>query len=869
MAQAFRIETLDRSGRWYLTPGSRSIYDLRIRNDSKNAADCSLVVEDPAIGVSVEPNAFSLRGHEVRTITVTFAPEATSVRSHRVLLSLHSDDDGSLLATFEHPLVATGGTDCSVAMALKGPITEAGELRGFEMTCSVRSQSEARSTFQVSLSPHPAFAIPELPALSLEPGQVGEVVIPIRWNRSVKDTNGWNHPAIFELSVPVSNGKRTSRMRWELIEGKLEPFLKTNGAASINGTVSPQQATVKVEPASQPAAKPEVAKAEIAKPEIAKPTASSNGTQLPILPVVVPAAAAAATAPPVATPTAAPVAATATVAPVAAAPTVSPVAAAAPAATIAAPKPPIAQKSPATETETPAAPILMLNGYVELLMLAAPVDAKPAAAAEKVTTPAAAAVATATQAAPPAPKAAPNEIVELSLFASSIAPSSPAVAPAKNGKVESVTQQPVAAPEKIEAQAPAAPPPAKSAQQSTPPQPAAPQVVAAQAKPAQEAPPKPAPQQELPKPTPQPQEAAPKSVPQVSMPTVAASAPVATPTVQPAAPQWKIVSAESMNAAPPAPAAVAATPVAAAPPAPATPAAPAQDSAASPQPAPAAATVAAPAPKLTPYAPAKWDAADDIVVSAPASANVVKSAAPAPNPAAATLTQQVAQTPPVRVVRERQTNEPMVPRRPRPGLLIGGLAAVAIIVGIFIFKPSNPTQTTSTTPVTVASPVVAANTLNEVQPVQTHKSAAHVVPKTKVVVKATPVAAATVAPAATTKPATPKPATPAAATPRPAAQRQAVVATRPPPAKHVARYGKLYQPETGSVVALGGIEAYYGPRGRAVRVIWSAAEQASANVQLIDNRGMTVNSTSVRGGRQSVIMYLPRGYRGALTVQVS
>jgi hypothetical protein len=70
-------------------------------------------------------------------------------------------------------------------------------------------------------------------------------------------------------------------------------------------------------------------------------------------------------------------------------------------------------------------------------------------------------------------------------------------------------------------------------------------------------------------------------------------------------------------------------------------------------------------------------------------------------------------------------------------------------------------------------------------------------------------------------------------------------------------------------VALGGIEAYYGPRGRAVRVIWSAAEQASANVQLIDNRGMTVNSTSVRGGRQSVIMYLPRGYRGALTVQVS
>jgi len=94
LAQAFRIETLDRSGRWYLTPGARSIYDLRIRNDSKNAVDCSLVVEDPATGVSVEPNAFALRGHEVRTVTVTFASDATSVRSHRVLLSLHADDDG-------------------------------------------------------------------------------------------------------------------------------------------------------------------------------------------------------------------------------------------------------------------------------------------------------------------------------------------------------------------------------------------------------------------------------------------------------------------------------------------------------------------------------------------------------------------------------------------------------------------------------------------------------------------------------------------------------------------------------------------------------------------------------------------------------
>ena len=854
MAQAFRIETLDRSGRWYLTPGARSIYDLRIRNDSKNAVDCSLVVEDPATGVSVEPNAFPLRGHEVRTVTVTFAPDATSVRSHRVLLSLHADDDGRLLATFEHPLVATGGTDCSVAMALKGAIVEAGELRGFEMTCSVRSQSEARSTFQVSLSPHPSFAIPELPALALEPGQVGEVVIPIRWDRSVKDNNGWNHPAIFELAVPVSNGRRTSRMRWELIEGKLEPFIN-NGAVSTNGTATAPHAAVKTErAAAAPASPVETVVAPAANPQPAAAVAKPE----PVAPVATPK--------PEAKPAAVEPVKTATVTPMPAPATKAPAAAAASATVMQTASTPAAKPMQPKVSVTPAAP-LMLNGFVEHLMLAAPVDAKPTAAP----------AINGASAIDRVEVAKKIEVVELSLFPVKDRHGDVARKPAAAAD-QKVTPQPQATPaaqpapkQLVPEQSPSKQPaPAQSSpQQSTPAQPAT-----APASPPQSAPAKPelsvAPATTPPAPAqPKPSEEEQKT--------------------EASAPQWKIVTAaESFAAAAeqaksaPAPQApvvqapvaqtpVAQAPVAAAPtaPAPASPT-PATDANASaqtaPQPAPSG-----PPPKLTPYAAAKWDATAE--ADAP-----VQAARPTPVPAKASAATEItadATSAPAasqtsaasRAMRERHTIEALAQRRPRPGLVIGGLAAVAIVVGIFIFRPSPQTQAPSTTPVAVAPPVVAVNPTNAVKPAVVR---AHVAVKPTVMVKPTANVAATSAPAATPKPATPNPATAVPATPKPAAQKPPFVAARPRPApRHVARYGKLYQPESGSVVALGGIEAYYGPRGRAVRVIWSANEQASASVSLIDDRGTTVNSVSVRGGRQSVILYLPRGYRGGLTVQVS
>ena len=40
-------------------------------------------------------------------------------------------------------------------------------------------------------------------------------------------------------------------------------------------------------------------------------------------------------------------------------------------------------------------------------------------------------------------------------------------------------------------------------------------------------------------------------------------------------------------------------------------------------------------------------------------------------------------------------------------------------------------------------------------------------------------------------------------------------------------------------------------------------------MQLLDNHGTTVNSITVRGYRQTVLLYLPPRYRGSVTVQLT
>jgi hypothetical protein len=551
---------------------------------------------------------------------------------------LRADADGALLANFEHPLIVTGGTDCSLGIAWKDPILEAGELRGFELLCSVRSQSEGPSTFQVAVADHPSLKVSAIAPIALAPGQVGDVVVPLRWDRSIKDDQGFNHPIILELSVGVSNGRRTSRLRWESIANKLEPFLHANGQLK-NGQAPPQ-------------------------PRPAPPRPITRAARMPQI------------------------------------------------------------------------PLLMLNGHSEPLRLPSPPGVKPV----WIATASAAVV-------------EPKETIELSLFPglADMPPASSA-----NGKVQGAQQ--------IAPQAPA----------------------------------------------------------QVSAPAVS-------PTLPPAAKEEPAAAAVETRLT-----------------APAQPQAPAAPS------------------KLTPYAPAKWDQVqdDDFIptpTTAAASTGVVEKPSSPPTPAfvAAQLT------------RQRQVSAKMPGRRQLPaGLTIGVLAVAALAVAAILFKPTSSTQPQSTAPVAVATPIVAANAVAPEQHVATqmahHAVVKHVAlsPKPQPTLAPTPKAIATPSAA----PATPKP-----ATPKPVAQHVAVQRTVPthPGPVHPFRHIKLYQPESGPVVALGGIEAYYGPRGRAVRVIWSSAEQASASVQLIDGQGATVNSINVRGARQSVILYLPRGYHGPLTVQVS
>ncbi|HLW37746.1 MAG TPA: hypothetical protein VKR99_04905 [Candidatus Eremiobacteraceae bacterium] len=277
MAQSCNIETLDRSGRWYFTPGAKSIYDLRIRNDANNPLDCLLVLEDPPSGAAVEPQTFSLRGHEVRTVTVTFAADAPVPRSQRVLLTLR-DNDGAVQASFEHPLIITGGSDCSISLAWKDALIESGEMRGFELTCSVRSQSDGPTSFALAFTAHPALTFPPLEPITLEPGESAELTVPVRWNRSMTDAQGLNHPALLEVGVPVSNGRRTSRLRWDAIETQLQPFAWNNVLATVQAAPASRNGGGKTQPPAHESVSPPQTDAA---PEASKPAPAIEKDKTP------------------------------------------------------------------------------------------------------------------------------------------------------------------------------------------------------------------------------------------------------------------------------------------------------------------------------------------------------------------------------------------------------------------------------------------------------------------------------------------------------------------------------------------------------------------------------------------------------------
>jgi len=202
-----------------------------------------------------------------------------------------------------------------------------------------------------------------------------------------------------------------------------------------------------------------------------------------------------------------------------------------------------------------------------------------------------------------------------------------------------------------------------------------------------------------------------------------------------------------------------------------------------------------------------------------------------------------------------------------PALVMGGTALIAIaLVAFLLLHPYTPTIAPQAAPSpTVPPPVVLETVVPTLRPKPAVRPSAgagasaapSIAPSaaSRVAQQATQRVVATSVPAAATRPvahtAPPVHVATAPHTPAPKPHRN----TRP-------------RPHPTSVVALAGIFARYGSSGHAVRVVWGASAQASAQVQLSDDRGSVLSQTDVPGQRQNALLYVPRTYHGSLFVQV-
>ena len=62
------ITAADRSGRWYLLPGTSNSYDLAVANESDHAVLCKLTLDEPGDAGAVSPSSLTLKGGESRNV---------------------------------------------------------------------------------------------------------------------------------------------------------------------------------------------------------------------------------------------------------------------------------------------------------------------------------------------------------------------------------------------------------------------------------------------------------------------------------------------------------------------------------------------------------------------------------------------------------------------------------------------------------------------------------------------------------------------------------------------------------------------------------------------------------------------------------
>ncbi len=74
--------------------------------------------------------------------------------------------------------------------------------------------------------------------------------------------------------------------------------------------------------------------------------------------------------------------------------------------------------------------------------------------------------------------------------------------------------------------------------------------------------------------------------------------------------------------------------------------------------------------------------------------------------------------------------------------------------------------------------------------------------------------------------------------------------------------------ERSAVVSMNDLGASYVQGGHALNVAWNGSAQASATVQVLDFQGKVIATRTVTGDRSATTVRLPRGYHGAVSVQV-
>jgi hypothetical protein len=232
MSSTLVIQAADSSGRWYLLPGSLNSYELKIANESDHSVLCKLSLDEPAGAGTVTPSSLTLKAGESRSVSIAFKPDWLTLRDRKAIVTAR-DAAGTVLATFVHDLVAATTTDCSVSLAWKEEIAGDGMLRGFVLTCAIRSISSTPGIFEPEFVEHPSLRFPEKQRITLGPGEASTFDVPIVWNRSARDNEGWNHPRTIEVGVAVTHGRRSASAPWDLVQQHIEPYLTDSDRAPV------------------------------------------------------------------------------------------------------------------------------------------------------------------------------------------------------------------------------------------------------------------------------------------------------------------------------------------------------------------------------------------------------------------------------------------------------------------------------------------------------------------------------------------------------------------------------------------------------------------------------------------------------------